>query len=164
MILIPPGRVDEEPYILDRIRRGEMIDHYETLRRRKDGREIDISLTVSPIRDKSGKVIGASKIARDITERKRIETERDEMLLKESKARAAAENASRCKDEFLTIVSHELRSPLTAILGYNRMLRENLPDVEKLKQSCDIIERNAKTQLQLMNPGHRMVGDLPDRS
>jgi PAS domain S-box-containing protein len=150
MILIPPGRVDEEPYILDRIRRGEVIDHYETVRHRKDGREIDISLTVSPIRDKSGKVIGASKIARDITERKRTETEREEMLLKESKARAAAENANRCKDEFLTIVSHELRSPLTAILGYNRMLRVSLPEVEKLRQSCDIIERNAKTQLQLI--------------
>jgi PAS domain S-box-containing protein len=73
MILIPPGRADEEPYILERIKRGEQVDHYETLRRRKDGSEIDISLTVSPIRDKAGKVIGASKIARDITERKGAE-------------------------------------------------------------------------------------------
>src|SRR5215475_1221492 len=59
-ILIPLGRADEEPYILERIRRGERVDHYETVRRRKDGSEVDISLTVSPIRDRSGKIIGAS--------------------------------------------------------------------------------------------------------
>jgi PAS domain S-box-containing protein len=72
-ILIPLERADEESYILERIRRGERVDHYETVRRRKDGSEVDISLTVSPIRDRSGKVVGASKIARDITERKRAE-------------------------------------------------------------------------------------------
>src|SRR5262249_1151706 len=69
-ILIPSERHDEEPAILDRIRRGERIDHYETVRQRKDGRLIDISLTVSPVRNAQGKIIGASKIARDITERK----------------------------------------------------------------------------------------------
>jgi PAS domain S-box-containing protein len=73
-MLIPPDRLNEEPEILNRIRRGERIDHYETLRRRKDGNLIDISLTVSPIMDADGKVIGASKIARDITERKQIQT------------------------------------------------------------------------------------------
>ena len=72
-ILIPPDRIDEEPGILARIRRGERIDHYETVRRRKDGSLIDISLTVSPIRDGDGRVAGASKIARDITERKKAE-------------------------------------------------------------------------------------------
>lgn len=69
-ILIPPERHNEEPEILGRIRRGERIDHYETVRRRKDGSLIDISLTVSPIKGADGKVMGASKIARDITERK----------------------------------------------------------------------------------------------
>jgi PAS domain S-box-containing protein len=72
-LLIPPDRVDEEPGILARLRRGEPIDHYETIRRRKDGALIDISLTVSPVKDATGRVIGASKIARDITERKRAE-------------------------------------------------------------------------------------------
>src|SRR5579885_1563550 len=72
-ILMPPERIDEEPGILARIRAGESIDHYETVRRRKDGTRIDISLTVSPIRDALGRVVGASKIARDITERKRAE-------------------------------------------------------------------------------------------
>jgi PAS domain S-box-containing protein len=70
LMLIPPDRVDEEPGILARIRSGERIDHYETVRRRKDGGMIDISLTVSPMRDNQGRIVGASKIARDITERK----------------------------------------------------------------------------------------------
>ncbi len=81
-ILIPGDRENEEPMILERIRRGERIEHYETVRRRKDGSLVDISLTVSPIRDPAGKVIGASKIARDITERRRAH-ERAQLLLGE---------------------------------------------------------------------------------
>ncbi len=72
-ILIPPARLNEEAEIINRIRRGERIEHYETVRRRKDGGLIDISLTVSPIMATEGRIIGASKIARDITERKRSE-------------------------------------------------------------------------------------------
>src|SRR5579884_2158815 len=72
-MLIPPDRLDEEPKILSRLRRGERVDHFETIRRRKDGTLLDISLTISPVKDAHGKVIGASKIARDITEAKRGE-------------------------------------------------------------------------------------------
>jgi len=82
-ILIPGDRQDEEPGILAKIKRGESMDHYETIRRRKDGRLIDISVTVSPIRDRDGKIIGASKVARDITERKRLETEITEISNRE---------------------------------------------------------------------------------
>lgn len=81
-ILIPPERYDEEPQILAKLRRGERIDHYETVRRHKNGSLVDISLTVSPIRDSDGKIIGASKIARNISERKRAE-ERQLLLLRE---------------------------------------------------------------------------------
>ena len=81
-ILFPADRLDEEPMILQRIRRGERIDHYETIRKRKDGNLIDISLTVSPIKNEKGEVVGASKIARDITELKRAR-ERQELLLRE---------------------------------------------------------------------------------
>jgi PAS domain S-box-containing protein len=70
-ILIPENRTDEEPEILARISRGERIDHYQTVRRRKNGQLIDISLTISPIRDSSGRIIGASKIARDISDQRR---------------------------------------------------------------------------------------------
>ena len=82
LILIPAERVDEESDILARIRRGEGVEHFETIRLRKDGRKIDVSVTISPIRDGSGAVIGASKIARDITERKQAEE-----TLRESDAR-----------------------------------------------------------------------------
>lgn len=82
MILIPPDRHDEEPQILDRIRRGERVEHYETVRQRKDGTLIDVSLSVSPIRDGSGKIIGASKIARDITQSKQAQA-RQELLARE---------------------------------------------------------------------------------
>jgi PAS domain S-box-containing protein len=81
-ILMPADRVDEEPLILGRIRRGERVDHYETVRKRKDGSLVDISLTVSPIRDLEGNVVGASKIARDISERKRAQAQQ-ELLLRE---------------------------------------------------------------------------------
>jgi PAS domain S-box-containing protein len=86
-ILIPPERLDEETAILERIRRGDRIDHYETVRRRKDGSLIDVSLTISPMRDAEGKVVGASKIARDITERKRGEAQIS-MLAREAEHRA----------------------------------------------------------------------------
>jgi PAS domain S-box-containing protein len=81
-VLIPPDHLGEEPSILARIRRGEMVDHYETVRRRKDGSAVEISLTVSPIKNAEGRVIGASKIARDITERKRAQ-EQQKLLLRE---------------------------------------------------------------------------------
>src|SRR6195256_3291917 len=85
-VLIPSDRHDEEPHILERILRGERIDHYETIRRRKDGSLVEISLTVSPVKNAEGEIIGASKIARDITERRRAQ-EQQALLLGEMKHR-----------------------------------------------------------------------------
>ena len=82
VMLIPLDRQSEEPDILARVRRGERIDHYETIRRRKDGSLVEISLSVSPIKNREGRVIGASKIARDITERRRAE-EQQHLLIRE---------------------------------------------------------------------------------
>jgi PAS domain S-box-containing protein len=76
-MLIPPDRHNEEPEILERVRRGERVDHYETVRQRKDGSPVDISLTVSPVKDAAGKVVGASKIARDISEKKEAQARQD---------------------------------------------------------------------------------------
>jgi PAS domain S-box-containing protein len=86
LLLIPPERHSEEPGILQRIRNGERIEHFETIRRRKDGSLFHISITVSPIKNAAGEIIGASKIARDITEQKRAEEAR-ELLLNEIKHR-----------------------------------------------------------------------------
>ncbi|MGD9868700.1 MAG: PAS domain S-box protein [Hyphomicrobiales bacterium] len=86
-MLIPPDRQDEEPAILERIRRGERVNHFETVRRRKDGSLVSISLTISPVKDGRGEIVGASKIARDITERRRAE-ERRNLLMRELSHRA----------------------------------------------------------------------------
>jgi PAS domain S-box-containing protein len=90
-VLAAPDRVDEMPQILAKIRQGQRIQHYETRRRRKDGEIIDIALTVSPVRNAAGEIVGASKIARDITDRKRAERERSSLLARERDARRTAE-------------------------------------------------------------------------
>jgi PAS domain S-box-containing protein len=281
--LIPPDRHEEEVEILSRLRRGERVDHFETVRLRMDGRALDLSITISPIKDKSGRIIGASKVARDISERKRFEEslrtserrfrelleklpaaaytcdaeglityynqravemwgrepklndsedrfcgsfklfsidgiplthdqcwmaltlkedkeyngyeivverpdgsrhpglahvtpihdesgkllgavnvvvdisdrkraeiEKEELLLKEKAARAEAQAANRSKDEFISLVSHELRSPLSSILGYNRILRSNLHNAKQITEACDVIQRNVRKQIQLI--------------
>jgi len=148
--LIPSDHPNEEPRILERLRRGERIEHYETQRLRKDGRIIDVSITVSPIRNKDGAIIGASKIAREVTERKRVEARERDALRQAEIARAQAEQASQSKDEFLATLSHELRTPLTAILGWVRMLGTGKLDSQAQKKAIDVIERNVKAQAQLV--------------
>jgi PAS domain S-box-containing protein len=149
-ILIPPERPDEEPAILQRLRRGERIDHYETIRIAKDGRRMNISLTVSPIRDASGNILGASKIARDITQQKKAQNEISRLLAAERAARQETEIASRTKDEFLATLSHELRTPLTAMLGWLTILRSHKLDQKTTQHAIETIERNAKAQAQLI--------------
>jgi PAS domain S-box-containing protein len=87
-MIIPEERWSEEDDVLRQLRRGEKVDHFETVRRRKDGAELFVSLTISPIRSASGIVIGASKIARDITAMKQAEQERAQLLAREQAARA----------------------------------------------------------------------------
>jgi two-component system CheB/CheR fusion protein len=150
-MLIPAERFDEEPGILARIRRGERIEHYETIRRRKDGTILEVSLTVSPIVDNQGHVVGASKLARDISKRKQAETERELSLASEQEAREQADQANRMKDEFLATISHELRTPLNAILGWSHMLMRGNLDENSTSRGLETIARNAAAQNQLIS-------------
>ena len=142
-IIIPEDRLHEEQEVLRRIRRGEKVDHFETLRQHKNGTLIPISLTISPIRDANGLVVGASKIARDISYRIEAEAERARLL-------SEVQQASRMKDEFLATLSHELRTPLNAILGYVRMLRSGLLEEEKADRALEVIERNSTALAQIV--------------
>jgi PAS domain S-box-containing protein len=138
-IIIPEDRLSEETEVLTRIRTGLSVEHFETVRQRKDGQLVDIALTVSPIRTHAGVVIGASKIARDISEQKRLRTVADE--------------ASRLKDEFLAVLSHELRTPLNTVLGYARMLRRDdlRLEGEARVRALEALERNVDTLSRLVN-------------
>jgi PAS domain S-box-containing protein len=136
-LIIPRERLSEEDEVLARVRSGRSIDHFETVRQRKDGSLVEISLTVSPIKDADGTVIGASKIARDITLQRR--------MLRE------AEEANRVKDEFLAMLSHELRTPLNAVMGYMRMLRLGHVGEGGQERVIEIVERNTLILSQLVS-------------
>src|SRR5215510_8214613 len=103
------------------------------------------------LRDESGRPYAICGIATDITERKQAEAEREELLAREQAAREAAEDLNRAKDEFLALVSHELRSPLNAILGNAALLRHGGLDAQKVKQAAEVIERSGKAQAQLID-------------
>ncbi len=154
-MLIPPDRLGEEEHILERIVRGERIEHFETVRVCKDGRLIDISLTISPIRNAQGAIIGASKVARDISHRKSLEARNTELREREHRARQEAEAANRAKDEFLAMLGHELRSPLSPILTALQLMK--LRGGGGLEREREVIERQV---------GHltRLVEDLLDVS
>ncbi len=141
--LLPPENLDEENVILSRLQSGERVDHFETVRMRKDGKIIHVSLTISPIRDETGIVIGASKIARDVTEQKVA-------AARLAEAHEQLKRADQMKAEFITTLSHELRTPLTAMSGWVHILKES-QDPEDLSQGLEIIDRNIRAQTQLIN-------------
>ena len=127
-ILIPRDRLDEEPTILARLRRGERVDHFETIRQRKDGTRLHISLTISPVRDAEGRVVGASKIARDITERKRSEQAIARLLEEQQRITADLQRANRDLEQFAYSASHDLQEPLRSVQLYSELLTKRWQD------------------------------------
>ena len=148
LLIVPADRHSEEADVLRRIRGGQSVDHFETVRRRKDGTLIEISLTVSPVRDSLGRIIGASKTARDITDQKRVQREIAARLLE-------SQRVNRAKDEFLAMLGHELRNPLGAISSAVRLLDQFKGPNEAIGRACDVILR------QSAHLG-RLVDDLLD--
>lgn len=137
--IIPDDRHGEERVILRRIMNGEKVDHYETRRKRKDGSLADVSLTVSPVYNRVGEVVGASVIARDITERKRREELEREVE----------------KRDFIARAAHELKNPLTAIAGMTHVLRKNedrLSEDEKEKAYTSLLRQSERA--------NRLITDL----
>jgi len=125
-IIIPPDRLEEETLIIENIRNGKKIDHFETVRIAKDGSKKNISLTVSPLKNNRGKIVGASKIARDIS--LKIENQKQLQLYTER-----LQELIKYKDEFMTMASHELRTPLTVILANLQILQLMMQDDPRIK-------------------------------
>ncbi len=159
--VIPPERLSEETFVLGQVRAGLRVDHFETIRQDKWGRPIEISLTVSPILAADGRVIGASKIARDITRHKQLlESQREAQAREEAALRKVLEienrriqEGSRLKGEFVANMSHELRTPLNSIMGFAEMMVDArfgaMPP--KYAEFSSLILKSAGHLLQLIN-------------
>ena len=159
-MLLPKGQPAEQPGILDRIRRGESVENYETTRRRKDGTVFAVSLTVSPVKDSQGNVIGASKAARDITAKLRAREILEQTVAERT---ASLTEALAQMEEFSYSVSHDLRAPVCAIRGFTEVALENhgttmSPELRMLVERTgkrieqlikDILEYSRVTRAQL---------------
>ena len=149
-LLMPPERPDELPEIMSRLRAGERVEPYETVRRRQDGSLVEVSVSISPIKDLAGRVIGASAIARDVTAQRRLQEEL------RRRAEELAE-ADRRKDEFLHMLAHELRNPLAPIFTGLEVLRRAGADREPRERAEEMLGRQARHLA-------RLVDDLLDVS
>ena len=150
-LIIPPDRQEDLPKILARITAGETVQHYETTRVRKDGTHIEVSVTVSPIRDPTGKIVAAATITHDISEQKRMV---EELIALNS----ALEEANRARSQFLSTMSHELRTPLASIIGFSQMLLDDADIANLNQQQQNDLERILKNGQHLLS----LINDVLD--
>ncbi len=149
-LIIPPERRDEERMILEQLTRGERVDHFETVRMRKDGSLLDVSLTISPMKDVSGCVVGASKLARDITEQKRAEE-----ALRQAQTDLAHASRLTTMGEFTASLAHEVKQPIAAIVTDAntcvRWIARDQPDLTEAREAAWRIVKGAKRASEIIN-------------
>jgi PAS domain S-box-containing protein len=149
-LIIPPERRDEERTIIEQLTRGERVDHFETVRMRKDGSLLDVSLTISPMKDASGRVVGASKLARDITERKRAEE-----ALRQAQTDLAHANRLATMGEFTASLAHEVKQPIAAtVTDANtcvRWITRDEPDLKEAREAAWRIVKDAERAAEIIN-------------
>jgi PAS domain S-box-containing protein len=149
-LIIPPERRDEERTIVEQLTRGERIDHFETVRMRKDGSLLDVSLTISPMKDASGRVVGASKLARDITERKRAEE-----ALRQAQTDLAHASRLTTMGEFTASLAHEVKQPIAAALTDAntcvRWITRDEPDLKEAREAAWRIVKDAERAAEIIN-------------
>ena len=150
-ILLPADRPDEMTQILMRVRAGEQIENFETVRIANDGRRIDVSVSVAPLKDHEGRLSGASTIIRDITERKRAEADLAAAKASAERAKAAAEQANRAKDHFLAVLSHELRTPLTPVVMGVSILQDRTDLAPQVRETLEMVRSNVEMEARLIN-------------
>ncbi len=149
-LIIPPERRDEERTIVEQLTRGERVDHFETVRMRKDGSLLDVALTISPMKDASGRVVGASKLARDITERKRAEE-----ALRQAQTDLAHASRLTTMGEFTASLAHEVKQPIAAaVTDANtcvRWITRDEPDLKEAREAAWRIVKDAKRAAEIIN-------------
>ncbi|MFN7949807.1 MAG: PAS domain S-box protein [Blastocatellia bacterium] len=154
-VYAPETHAEMQRIIAEIDRTGHLV--YESVHQRRDGTRFPVMMEVTVIRDEDGRPFSRVAYALDITERRRIEQEREQLLLREQQARSIAETASRLKDDFLATLSHELRTPLNHIYGWVKLLRGGrLPETE-IPRALETIERNVQAQ-------NKLIEDLLDVS
>jgi PAS domain S-box-containing protein len=143
-LVIPPDRIDEEDRIIAMLKAGQRVDHFETERVRRDGQRVTVSLTISPVRDAQGRVIAAAKIARDITESKKLEEHLRRLAI-------SLAESDRQKGEFLATLAHELRNPLAPLRSALEFLKQSGSDAERAQLARDTMDRQLGQMVRLVD-------------